>query len=470
MNPVAIVTILYLVVVLVVGYFASRKRAGGGVREFLVAGGQLPWILLMPLLMAELVTANTTVALAEYAHKSGIDMLWFYIGSSTGLILLGFVFAKFYASLKKVTLGEMFATLFDRRTRLTCVITMISLSTMSAGVGYLGLGTIIAPLFNTPYITAIWISTALVVILSIIGLRGLAWMNVVHFLTILVCFGTVAIMAIASVGGPVKLFTSLPAEHLNPLGVGLPTIIAWIVSAVALKLVSTVTIVAIFAARSETDAKLGTVATGIFVLIFAAIPMVIGLCAYIIMPDIDSRHALYAMGEHLGPVASSMVSIGVLAAIISSYPAFLLSLAGLFTRDLFLLAKPNCSEKGQLFVCRLAIVFIAVVATVIAITLVGEGSILSYSRSVMQVRVVLVVPVIISILWRRVHPTAAFWAILTGVMSGFPSLIASQVLHINVPPLWPALGVGLTTLFIVSLVKKPAPYKGTEGLEAGGSQ
>ena len=88
----------------------------------------------------------------------------------------------------------------------------------------------------------------------------------------------------------------------------------------------------------------------------------------------------------------------------------------------------------------------------------------------MQVRVVLVAPVIISILWRRIHPTAAFWAVLAGVMSGFLSLIANQVFHIDVPPLWPALGVGLTTLFIVSLVKKPAPYKGIERLEAGGSQ
>ena len=98
--------------------------------------------------MSEMVTANTTVALAEYAHLSGISQLTFYIGSSTGFLLLGFVFVKFYKSLKKVTLGEIFTTLFDRRTRLTCVLTMLGLTTMTAGVGYLGLGTIIAPLFK----------------------------------------------------------------------------------------------------------------------------------------------------------------------------------------------------------------------------------------------------------------------------------------------------------------------------------
>ena len=230
---------------------------------------------------------------------------------------------------------------------------------------------------------AIWASAALVVILAVAGLRGLAWMNAIHFLTILVCFITVAIMSVIEVGGPAQLFTSLPAEHLNLLRPGLAIVLAWIISRALIGLVAAGTIVAILAARSETDAKIATIGTGIWVFVFAALPMVIGLCAVVIMPDIAPRHALYAIGEHLGPVASSMVSIGVLAAIISTYPTAILTLAGLFTRDVFLLAKPNCSDEGQLFVCRLAIVLLADAATAIANTLVGEGSILSYTRNVM---------------------------------------------------------------------------------------
>jgi len=470
MNPVAIVALAYLVVVLLVGYYTSRKKAGSSIREFLIAGGQLRWFLLLPLLMSELVTANTTVALAEYGHMSGISQLTFYIGSSIGFLLLGFVFVKFYKSLNKVTMGEIFATLFDRRTRLTCVLTMIGLTTMTAGVGYLGLGTIIAPLFNLPYGVAIWAAAALVVILAVAGLRGVAWMNAIHFVTILVCFVTVAIMSVIEVGGPAKLVASLPTEHLNLLRPGLATVLAWIISRALIGLVAAGTIVAILAARTEKDAKIATIGTGIWVVVFAALPMLVGLCAVIIMPEVASRHALYTMGEHLGVVASSMVSIGVLAAIISTYPAAILTLAGLFTRDVFLLAKPNCSEKGQILASRLSIVFLAAAATAIAVALIGEGSILNYTRNVMQVRVVLVVPVIIGVLWRRIHSTAAFWAILAGLISGFPSLLVNQLFNINIPPLWPSLMVGLTTLVIVSLFKKPAPYKGIEGLETEGSQ
>ena len=82
MNPVALVTILYLVIVLLVGYCASRKKVSGSIREFLIAEGQLRWLLLLPLLMSELVTANTTVALAEYGiydRYQSVNVLYWFV-------------------------------------------------------------------------------------------------------------------------------------------------------------------------------------------------------------------------------------------------------------------------------------------------------------------------------------------------------------------------------------------------------
>ncbi len=71
MSLTAIASIVYLLVVLAVGYISSARKKGGA-REFFVAGGNLPWVILTPFLMAEFITGGTTVGIAEKIHQGGI--------------------------------------------------------------------------------------------------------------------------------------------------------------------------------------------------------------------------------------------------------------------------------------------------------------------------------------------------------------------------------------------------------------
>jgi len=466
MSVIAVVTILYLATVYAVGYLTSKRRAGG-VKEFLVAGGNLPWFLLVPFLMAEYITGSTTVGVTEHAHKEGVSILMYYLGSPVGLTLLAFIFAGFYKSLKKMTLGEVVGSVFDRKTRLLCVIAMLVLNTITTNTAPIGLATIIAPMFNVTNLTAVWISTAFMVVLAIVGLRGQAWMNVIHFVAIVTFSLVVTAMAVNTAGGLGNLLASVPPEHLNPMGMGAPKTVAWVIGSSVIKLVSLIAITGVFAARSDRDAKIGAVSTGIFVLCFSVLPVIIGLAARVILPDLASRDALYKMGEHLGIVASSMVSIVVLAAIVSTTPSMLLALAGLFTRDIFLPCKPDCSDKKQVLICRLAIVVIAVIGTAAAYTLTKTATIWSLIASLVQIMTIIALPLIISVVWRRIDATAAFWTILTGVVSG----LTWAVLGITVgspfkgEPLWPVLAISTPVLILSSLIKKPSPYKGARGLQ-----
>ncbi|MFC2006956.1 hypothetical protein ACFLUQ_02210 [Chloroflexota bacterium] len=53
------------------------------------------------------------------------------------------------------------------------------------------------------------------------------------------------------------------------------------------------------------------------------------------------------MAEYCGVTTSAMATIGIVGAIVSSTPGFLIAAAGLATRDIFLLIKPAASDRAQ---------------------------------------------------------------------------------------------------------------------------
>ncbi len=462
MSLTAVITILYMVVVLVIGFLTSRKK--GGVQEFFIAGGQLHWILLTPLLMAEYISSGNTVGIAEKAHQSGISILWYYIGSPVGLALLAFTFAKFYKQIKKITLGEVYALLFDRKTRLAAVVTLIAMYTFSNGTASLALATVVAPMFGLSYESGIWLSAGFMVLLALMGLRGQAWMNIIHIGAILVTFVIVGVASVVGVGGLGKITASVPPAHLSMVGEGWLASAAWVVHSIIIKFIALNAVVAMFAARDERSAKMSAVLTGVLVILFSLLPAAIGLSAYVVDPGMESRHALWKMSEHLGEWATIMSSIGVIAAIVSTTPAMFLNLGALFTRDIFLPLKSESSDKVQVMVCRIVVVVLGFLGTWVAFSATGTTSpILKFSLETGQVRTTLVVPLLVSVFWRRVDPTVAFWTVVAGVGSGLIWLFSNSPFGIQ--PLWVALGMTFATLIVGSLVKKPSLYKGVEGLE-----
>lgn len=456
------VSIIYLGLVMTVGYIASRKK-GQAAEEFFVAGRNLPWILLTPFLMAEMLTGGTTVGVAEIVHKEGITAITRYLAAPIGLTIVAFGFVKFYQRIRKVTIGETFRLLFDEKTRKAYVVTTLVFSTISQGNAALELGTALVPMFNISYNTAIWLSVAFLIVLAMVGLRGQAWMNTIHLAGIVIPFAIVTIAALASVGGVEKLVAALPPGHLNFMEAGPANVTAWITSSLLTRFISIIAITAIFAARSEKDGKIATVSTGFLQIAFILLPTTMGLIAYFLAPDMNSRHALWKTTEHLGEWATALISIGVLAAIVSTTPAVMMALGAIFARDVVLPLRPNLTDKGQIFCCRCAVVVIGVVGTALAIIATTQaGSILGYAWKATQARCIVVFPLLVSVLWRRIHPTVAFWTIASGVITGVIWIVLGSPFGLEV--LWPAATVGIIVMVVGSLLAKPSPYKGVEGL------
>jgi len=451
----------YLVVTSTIGMVAGRRKGQGGVREFFVAGGQLPWLLLVPFMMAQYITTTAVVGTTEMAHELGVVSIVYYLGSLLGAALFIFGLVKFYVSIKKITIGEAFAILFDRRTRLACVLILMTVTALMMPIAFLGVGAILGPMLNISYESGVWLAAAFVTAIAIFGgLRGIAWMNIIHIVVMVICLIPATVASVNAAGGLGHLMESLPAEHLNWVRPGGFTIAAWLISSSLMRVLSTISVTASFAAKDEKSAKIGILTSGVFLVLFSVMPTLIGLSAYVIMPDISSRMALWEMGELGGVAISTMVSISVLAAIVSSTPGFLLSLGGIATRDIFLLIKPDASERAQLFFSRIVMIILPIGGTLFAFT---QPSLMGMVLDMAQVRAVFAVVLLVSVFWRRLHPSAAFWTGLLGSCGGFIWFFADSPFGIE--PLWVALTIGILTLIIVSLRKRPSPYKGLQELD-----
>lgn len=447
MNITLWITVIYMIVSISLCWFLGRSKHC--VREFFVAGGRLPWVLLVPFLMAEYIAASATVGTSEMAHELGVSAIIYQLGAPIGLSILAFGLLKFYVTINKITIGEAFGALFDQKNRLICILLIFTTTAVSCGATFLVLGTILAPLLNVSYAYGVWLSAVFIVLLAVTGLRGIAFMNILHLVTLLVGFGIATFASLEAVGGMSNLLASLPAEHLNIGRLGWSTSTAWIISASFVKLVSVISVTAMFAAKDEKAAKIAAVSSGSLVLLFSLMPLIIGLSAYVLMPDIPSRHALWMMGEEMGTVVSTFLSIGVVAAIVSTAPGLLLGAGGIATRDIFLLILPEAGEKAQLIFSRIIIPFIAAVSAVFALT---QPTILGLITKAAQIRAVLAIILLVSVLWRRVHPDVAFAASIIGGGSALIWIFAGSPFGIE--PLWPAAFLVFLTLIFGSFGRK----------------
>jgi Na+/proline symporter len=260
-------------------------------------------------------------------------------------------------------------------------------------------------------------------------------------------------------GGLKTMLVSLPAEHLNIVRPSWLNILAWIVSGAGMRIIATHNVAAMYAARDVKNAQIGGVSAALFYVFFACLTCLIGLATYVVMPDIPSKLALWEIGKYNGAAVSTIISIGVMAAITSTTPMIWLGLASMATRDVFLVLKPRASERAQLAFCRIFVLVVAFPSTWFALT---QPSILGFLLKMIQTQFPIQILFIIAVLWRRPHPTAAFWSIIMGSTGGITWFLAGSPFGLE--PLWPGAAIGILTLLITSLRNRPSPFKGAQEL------
>jgi SSS family solute:Na+ symporter len=452
----------YLVLMIAIGIYASRQQ--DSVEDYFVAGGKLGSLSIACLWLASWVGGAAVVGGTTKAFEFGISGGWYTTCMMIGCLLFGFLFA---ARVKQkgnehnlLTYPDFIETRYDSRTRIVATITTI-IAYIAYSAGQLAAaGAVLSTLLGWDYASSLLLASSIIVVYTATG--GFLAVTYTDWVQITLLFVGVVIVgipiAIAN-GGTWEAFTTqLPQGHFDPIGWGLPTMLALGVSIPLSFFVAMDGYTRMFAAKDEVVAKRGTLLAALFL-----IPLVIGstwlgMTAAVLYPGVDSGgDILSRLIIDIFPVGlKGLLLVGLLAALMSTADICILTAAANGSRDIYQrYMNPDVAPK-KLF--RISIVLAGIVGA-------ASGLMAWQMQDVVDILLLaftinaaaLFVPTIAMVTMKTVNTAAAFWSIslaLLTVIAWYLASVANLAPVFQNDPLWPGLIVSSLVFFGISLIAR----------------
>lgn len=460
MNIALIMLLVYMAATITISIIMTRKARNKDSSSFLAANNSLGIMLIIPLLFSEMIAGAGTIGNAASAYSSGLNAVWANWGMVIGCFLFIIFTLTFYRAMHRkygvISIPEAYKFLFDEKCRMVLLIVIALVYAILFSLQPTAAAAIIAPLLGVSETLVTWIICAIFILVTIGGgMSGVAWMNVLHAVVMYIGMFIVCFLSIKEAGGIENMQQVLPDSYFSLTGGNTFTTIANALGTGISFLASATVVTVAFASKSLKTARIGTSLAAIIVVPFALFVALIGMAAKVVLPDIAPNTALFSMANSLSGVLGGVAAMAIIAAIWSTGPALLMVVATTLTRDLFLKLKPDADDKKQIRFSRCMLVVVGVAGTAFGMT---ADSILNQMYGAFQIRSIVGIVLMVAILWPRVTKTAAFWSMLVGGIVAAVWFFAGN--PFNIAALWPAAGICIVLLLIISFASKEKESEG----------
>ena len=425
--------VVYVIIMLLIGYLSSRKISG--MEDYLVAGRRLPLWMSTATLLATWFGAGSSMGVAAMTYSDGIGgVLADPFGASLSLILAGIFVVGMLRKLKCLTVTDIISRQYGNVAGAYASLWMLPVYIGWLGSQMLGIGTILHMLIGVDVLWGTVIGAAVVLIYTYAGGMWAVTLTDTFQVTLIV-LGLILILpgAISEAGGFEKFYSSLSSADLSlaipPAAPGASRTLndwsyyigSWIVMGFGC-MVGQDLIQRSLASKDEKTAISSAVMSGFFYLMIAMIPIVIGFAARIVLPkygitaasmgngnlenQVLPQIAMIVLGK-LHPVLLVLFFSALISAIMSSADSSLLAGSSLLCNNVLKPLLPNVSERTFLHITRISTVVLTVVSLYFAIS-VQNIYVLMKNSWVTQL-VVVFLPVMTAIYVPRASRNAA-WA------------------------------------------------------------
>jgi SSS family solute:Na+ symporter len=368
------------------GIWIARKEEN--TTDYYLAGRSIAWWAVAGSIFGTNISSHHMVGMMGAGLKEGFAQANFEFGAIFGLMMLCYFFLPFYRRMGVYTLSEYLGRRFDERSRLVYSITnMAFLLIQMVGTLILGALTIetltAGSQYAISYEASVWLLAGFAAAYTGFGgLKADVFNDVVQSVLLLIGGGMLAVLAIwhPNVGGisgllekqPEKFHVFFDASHpeLPWSGVlsGLMVLHLYYWGTNQFIVQRTL------GARSDWDARLGTIVAGFFKLLIPFLCIVPGMAAGYILaidPATESDTAFAGLTRALLPSGYGLVGVvmaGLVAGILSTIDSMMNSTATLFTFDIYKKhIQPGASEMRLVWVGRMAMMLMVVVAVWLSI-------------------------------------------------------------------------------------------------------
>jgi solute:Na+ symporter, SSS family len=216
----------------------------------------------------------------------------------------------------------------------------------------------------------------------------------------------------------------------------------------------------VFTARSPAIARWGSVAAGVYCLLYALAGALVGTAARVILPDLGSSDNAFARitTEALPVGITGLVLAAALAAVMSTASAGLLASSTLLANDVYagFIAR---GDHNKVLVSRVTTLLVGVVVLVISLIVSDVVGALTVAYDLLSGA--LFVPIVGALFWRRATAAGALASMAAGSVVVVTFMVLDG-LFANTPIIWGMLA-SLVVFVVVSLL---TPRPSEERMEA----
>jgi sodium/proline symporter len=474
MNVIAASFLAYTAGIVALGVYSAKFSKRTSTDFFLAERGLGAWVAgLSSSASAE--SGWVTLGLVGISFKTGIGALWIIPGTVLAFLFNWLVLAKrlrrasadrgclTVTDLLAGTKQDVAATLI----RGCSVLILLSMLTAYVAAQLNAAGKTFQATFGWDYVFSVLVGMTIVLIYTVSGgFRAVAWTDVVQATFMITALVALPIVLIVKMGGPLQMLQRL--SEIDPSGAltdpwagksGL-ALIGFLSVWLGVPLGNPGqphVLVRLMAVKDDAAVRRGTVISTIWVFFLFLGAVCLGIAARALyggLEDSEQTLMIVAQDTSIVPgVIGGMIIAAVLAAICSTVDSQLLVCASSVSHDLFarILGK-RPSVRLPVAVDRVAVILIAVIATVIAAGEVRQvfTFVLDYGWAGLGAG--FGPAIILAMLWKR----TTRWGILAGMIVGVTTAIVWRqfpALHAQVYNLIPAFTLALLATVVVSTVE-----------------
>jgi SSS family solute:Na+ symporter len=462
LTPHLVVLLGYAALLTLLGVRLGRRVGTSG--AFFVAGRRLGPGLVFATILAANIGAGSTVGAAGLGYRHGVSAWWWVGSAGIGTLVLGlWIGPRIWRVAREhdlYTAGDFLELRYGSAVRAVAA-ALLWLATLTILAGQLiALAWVLDVVAGIPKLAGCLVGGAVMTIyFAAGGLFSSAWVNLVQLVVLLVGFAAALPWALAGAGGWDAIRVAAPPGSdtwLDFWSGGTPWW-AYLALLAPAFVVSPGLLQKVYGARDERAVRLGVGVSALVLMLFAAIPPLLGMCARVLSPELANPElALPAVLTHGLPLALGGLGLAaIISAELSSADAILFMLATSLSKDLYRrFLRPQATDGDVLRVGRWAAVAGGALGVFLAIVLPSVIASLSIFYSVLGV--CLFVPVVAGLYSRRPGTPEALAAIGGGlvILVGFqlarvsaggwlsPSIVALAASALGFGAVWVARVTG----------------------------
>jgi SSS family solute:Na+ symporter/sodium/proline symporter len=447
MNLLVAVVLGYPLILIAVSLWRSRKVKSH--EDFMVAGRNVPVLLLVGTLVCTWIGSGSLFGGAGLAYRTGIAELWFSFGAWMGLIVAYFIAGR-VRHIAEYTVPDLLEKRYNAAARLLGTLAIILAYVTIAAYQFRGGGWILSIVTDgriSPemgmYITA----AAIVLFTALAGMVSIVTVDIFNGTIITLGILFALPYMVFELGGVGEVVSRLPENHVSifgghnllwVIGVSLPTFL--------LLLGESGMYQKFFSAKDAAAARRAVIGMvlGVVVLETAlALLAIVGRAAYPnLMQEVSivgraaSETVILFIARHGLPMLGGAILLAASVAIVlSTGNTFLLVPSTNVSRDIYeRFINPQAAEKRKLALQRISVVLFGLIGLVLLTQFQTVLSMALYAYSLVGAS--LTPALLACFLWKRVTPQGG----VACIAGGMGVIIAIGVLS--------RLGVGFTTMIL----------------------